>query len=103
MCTTIEHHTIDTRLRKYSYSGTSLRQTPLRPTKLSIIERVSSGQGFVIHYVDCIWDSVSVHYREGVLWSGVYKTYYVDCILDSVSVHYRGMRCPLRGFHCNTG
>ena len=28
--------------------------------KLSIIERVSSGQGFIIHY---IWDSVSVHYR----------------------------------------
>ena len=31
--------------------------------KSSIIERVSSGQGFIIHYVDYIWDSVSVHYR----------------------------------------
>ena len=53
------------------YSGTSLRWTPLRPTKLSIIERVSSGQGFIIHYMGYIWDSVSVHYREGVLWRGV--------------------------------
>ena len=35
------------------------------------IERVSSGQGFIIHYVGYIWDSVSVHYREGVLWRGV--------------------------------
>ena len=37
--------------------------------KLSIIERVSSGQGFIIHYVGYIWDSVSVHYRgmRGVL------------------------------------
>ena len=36
---------------------------------MSIIERVSSGQGFIIHYVGYIWDSVSVHYREmrGVL------------------------------------
>ena len=33
------------------YRGTSLRQTPLGPTKSSIIERVSSGQGFIIHYV----------------------------------------------------
>ena len=33
-----------------TYSGTSLRRTPLG-TKLSIIERVSSGQGFIIHYV----------------------------------------------------
>ena len=41
---------------------------------MSIIERVSSGQGFIIHYVGYIWDSVSVHYREGVLWSGVYYT-----------------------------
>ena len=43
----------------------------LGPTeqKLSIIERVSSGQGFIIHYVGYIWDSVSVHYRgmRGVL------------------------------------
>ena len=37
---------------------------------MSIIERVSSGQGFIIHYVGL----VSVHYREGVLWSGVYYT-----------------------------
>ena len=32
-----------------------------------------------------------VHYREGVLWSGVI----INCvgyIWDSVSVHYRGMR-----------
>ena len=28
---------------------------------MSIIERVSSGQGFIIHYVGYIWDSVSVH------------------------------------------
>ena len=55
----------------FLYSGTSLRRTPLGPTKLSIIERVSSGQGFIIHYVGYIWDSVSVHYREGVLWRGV--------------------------------
>ena len=48
-----------------NHSGTSLRRTPLGSTKLSIIERVSSGQGFVIG------DSVSVHYREGVLWRGV--------------------------------
>ena len=36
---------------------------------MSIIERVSSGQGFIIHYVGYIWDSVSVHYRgmRGVL------------------------------------
>ena len=53
------------------YSGTSLRRTPLGPIKLSIVERVSSGQGFIIHYVSYIWDSVSVHYREGVLWRGV--------------------------------
>ena len=38
---------------------------------MSIIERVSSGQGFIIHYVGYIWNSVSVHYREGVLWKGV--------------------------------
>ena len=31
--------------------------------KLSIIERVSSGQRFIIHYVGYIWDSVSVYYR----------------------------------------
>ena len=42
------------------YSGTSLRRTPLGPTKSSIIERVSSDQGFIIHYVGYIWDSVSV-------------------------------------------
>ena len=48
-----------------NYSGNFLRQTPLGPTKLSIIERVSSGQGFIIHYVGYIWDSVSVHYRKG--------------------------------------
>ena len=30
---------------------------------LSIIERVSSGQGFIIHYFGYIWESVSVHYR----------------------------------------
>ena len=30
---------------------------------MSVIERVSSGQGFIIHYVGYIWDSVSVHYR----------------------------------------
>ena len=49
--------------------GTSVRRTPLGPTKSSIIERVSSGQGFIIHYVGYIWDSVSVHYRgmRGVL------------------------------------
>ena len=41
-------------------------------TKLFIIERVSSGQGFIIHYVGYIWDS-------------------------AVSVHYRGMRGLLRG------
>ena len=41
------------------------------PAKLSIIEMVSSVQGFIIHYVGNIWDSVSVHYREGVLWRGV--------------------------------
>ena len=35
-------------------SGTSLRRTPLGPTKLSIIERVSSGQGFIIHCVGYI-------------------------------------------------
>ena len=35
-------------LDKIMYSGTS---TPLGPTKLSIIERVSSGQGFIIHCV----------------------------------------------------
>ena len=46
------------------YSGTSLRRTPLGPTKLSIVERVSSGQGFIINYVGYIWDSVSVHYRR---------------------------------------
>ena len=35
--------------------------------KSSIIERVSSGQGFIMHYVGYIWDSVCVHYRdEGV-------------------------------------
>ena len=32
------------------FSGTSLRRTSLGPTKLSITERVSSGQGFIIHY-----------------------------------------------------
>ena len=45
------------------YSGTSLRRTPSGPTQSSIIERVSSGQGFIIHYVGYIWDSVSVRYR----------------------------------------
>ena len=30
--------------------GTSLRWTPLGPTKVSVTERVSSGQGFIIHY-----------------------------------------------------
>ena len=40
-------------------------------TKLSLIERVSSGQGFIIHYVGYIWDSASVYYQEGVLWRGV--------------------------------
>ena len=45
------------------YSGTPLRWTPLGPTKLSIVESVSSGQGFIIHYVDYIGDSVSVLYR----------------------------------------
>ena len=59
-----------------------------------IIERVSSGQGFIIHYVGYIWDSVSVHYREGVLWSG-FIIHYVGYIWDSVSVHYRGMRAVL--------
>ena len=50
-----------------NYCGTTLRQTPLGPKKLSIIERVSSGQGFIMHYVGYIWDSVCVHYRdEGV-------------------------------------
>ena len=48
---------------KTTYCGTSLRRIPLGPTKSSIIERVSSGQGFIIHYVGYIWDSVSVHYR----------------------------------------
>ena len=43
---------------------TSLRRTSSGPTKLSIIERVSSGQGLIIHYVGYIWDSVSV-YLEG--------------------------------------
>ena len=43
--------------------------------KLFIKERVySSGQGFIIHYVDCIWDSVGIHYREmrprGVCYAG---------------------------------
>ena len=42
----------------FGFSGTSLRRTPLQPTKLSIIERVFSGQGFIIHYVGYIWDSV---------------------------------------------
>ena len=32
-------------------SGTSLRRTPLGPPVLSITERVSSGQLFIIHYV----------------------------------------------------
>ena len=32
---------------------------------------MSYDQGFIIHYVGYIWDSVSVHYREGVLWRGV--------------------------------
>ena len=36
------------------YSRTSLRRTPIGPTKLSIIERVSSGQRFIIHYVGYI-------------------------------------------------
>ena len=51
------------------YSGTSLRWTPLGPTKSPFIERVSSGQGFIIQYVGYIWDSVSVYYRgmRGVL------------------------------------
>ena len=33
------------------------------------LERVSSGQGLIIHYVGYIWDSVSVDYRgmRGVL------------------------------------
>ena len=35
--------------------------------KLSIIERVSSGQGFIIDYVGYIWDSVSVLSRK--FWS----------------------------------
>ena len=35
------------------YSGTSLRQTPLGTTKSSIIERVSSGQEFIILHYDC--------------------------------------------------
>ena len=39
--------------------------------KIVHIEKVSSGQGFIVHYVGYNWDSVSVHYREGVLWSGV--------------------------------
>ena len=38
----------------------------IRTKKLSIIERVSSGQGFIIHYVGYIWDSVSVHYTAGM-------------------------------------
>ena len=49
---------------KTRYSGTSLRRTPLGPTKIAHYrESVSSGQGFIIHYVGYIWDSVSVHYR----------------------------------------
>ena len=56
-------------LLSLDYSGAPLRRTPSRLTKLSIIERVSSGQGFIIHYVGYIWDSVSVYYRgmRGVL------------------------------------
>ena len=46
---------------------TYLWRTPLGPTQSSIIERVSSGQGFIIHYVGYIWDSVSFPYRECVL------------------------------------
>ena len=38
---------------------------------MSIIERVSSGQGYIVHYVGYIWDSVCVHYRERVLLGGV--------------------------------
>ena len=37
----------------------------MRQTKLSIIEKVSSGQGFIIQsYVGYIWESVSFHYRS---------------------------------------
>ena len=48
------------------YSGTSLWRTPLGPTQSSIIERVSSGQGFIIHvhYVGHI--SVSFPYRVSI-------------------------------------
>ena len=64
-----EPFSADTLTSGWVYSGTSLRWTPLGPTKI-------------------------VHYRKGVLWSG---GYYTLCG-DSVSVRYRGMRvCPLRG------
>ena len=88
------------------YSGASLRRTPLGPTKLSIIERVSSGEGFIIHYVGCIWDSVSVHYREGVLWRGVSAKVFSTVMNKSLAqlVRYREVLCMwIALFHTEQG
>ena len=60
--------------------GAPLRRTPSGPT-VSIIERVSSGQGFIIHFVGYIWDSVSVHYRGMRVSSKRGSTVYLPLIL----------------------
>ena len=44
------------------YSGTSLWRTPLGPTQSSIIERVPSCQGFIIHVHNVGYISVSFSY-----------------------------------------
>ena len=48
-------------------------------TKLSIIETVSSEQGFIIHYVGYIWDSVSSIIR-GVSSKRDYTGTCITCI-----------------------
>ena len=54
------------------YSGAPLRQTPSGPTKM-------------------------VHYREGVLWSGVYYTLCGSYLGFSKCPLERDQGCPLRG------
>ena len=53
------------------YSGTSLWRTPLGPTQSSIIERVSSGQGFIIHVHYVGYISVSFPYRVSITFSAL--------------------------------
>ena len=67
------------------------------PTKLSIVERVSSGQGFIIHYVGYIWDSVSVYYRgmRGVRYIKISLLDIIIIIMIKINYDQRGSNVPV--------